>query len=234
MTGEQYVGLAGHFWGAFCWCLGAILFGAVAVLRDPVAAGFITLSSGIVVVQLYGLMALFSMKMSAIPAVSLIMALGIAVEFTAHLCSAFAFASGTRDERAQAALRHVFVPVLQGGMSSFLGFVMLAFSDFHFIVKYFFGLYSLVVCVGLLNGMLFLPVLLSLVGPAAQGESAQTVPHPAVDSDDAADARAGGGGGGGGGAVPVAFAVVPGGAEPPLASSAAVKVNVKHRELVET
>lgn len=45
---------------------------------------------------------------------------------------------------------------------------MLAFSEFDFVVKYFFCVLSALVVLGLLNGLVVLPVLLSLVGPAAE------------------------------------------------------------------
>ena len=59
----------------------------------------------------------------------------------------------------------MFVPVLQGGVSSFIGFLFLAFTDFQFIRKYFFGMYTAIVILGMFNGLCVLPVVLSLAGP---------------------------------------------------------------------
>lgn len=50
----------------------------------------------------------------------------------------------------------------------FLGIIMLAFSEFEFIVKYFFIVLSALILIGLINGLVLLPVLLSLIGPPCE------------------------------------------------------------------
>jgi len=50
-------------------------------------------------VELAGFMGLFGVKMNPISAVTLITAVGIGVEFTAHVVLAFLTSLGTRDER---------------------------------------------------------------------------------------------------------------------------------------
>lgn len=74
------------------------------------------------------------------------------------------------------ALKHMLHPVLHGAASTFLGILMLAFSDFDFIYKYFFLFLSALLLIGTFNGLALLPVLLSYVGPPAE-----VVPH---DGDD--------------------------------------------------
>jgi len=54
--------------------------------------------------------------------------------------------------------------VLNGGTSTFLAFVALAFSS-SYIFKTFFKIFFLVVVFGLYHGLVYLPVLLSLIGP---------------------------------------------------------------------
>ena len=54
-------------------------------------------------------------------------------------------------------------------MSEHVAILLLGFSTFEFVVKYFFLPFFLVVIIGLLNGLVFLPVLLSLIGPSALG-----------------------------------------------------------------
>ena len=60
---------------------------------------------------------------------------GIGVEFTVHMCVSFLTSLGTRDERIRRTLDHMFVPVTQGGLSTLLGIIMLAFNEFQFIVR---------------------------------------------------------------------------------------------------
>lgn len=45
---------------------------------------------------------------------------------------------------------------------------MLAFSEFEFVVKYFFIVMSALIIIGLINGLALLPVLLSLIGPPCE------------------------------------------------------------------
>lgn len=45
---------------------------------------------------------------------------------------------------------------------------MLAFSEFEFVVKYFFIVMSALIVIGLINGLILLPVLLSLIGPRCE------------------------------------------------------------------
>lgn len=79
----------------------------------------------------------------------------------------------------------VFVPVIHGALSTLLGILMLGFSEFEFVFKYFFVVMSalvilliliypynlliiLQIIIGLINGLALFPVLLSLVGPPCE------------------------------------------------------------------
>lgn len=119
-------------------------------------------------VELGGFMGLFGVKMNPISAVTLITAVGIGVEFTAHVVLAFLTSLGTREERMHACLEHMFIPVVHGVLSTLLGILMLAFSEFDFVFKYFFVVMSALILLGMFNGLAMLPVMLSLVGPPCE------------------------------------------------------------------
>lgn len=122
-------------------------------------------------VELAGFMGLFEVKLNPISAVTLITAVGIGVEFTAHVVLAYLTSLGTRDERTKSCLKHMFIPVVHGGLSTLLGIIMLAFSEFDFVVKYFFVVMSALIFIGLFNGLIMLPVMLSLIGPPCEVKS---------------------------------------------------------------
>ena len=65
----------------------------------------------------------------------------------------------------EVAMDHMFLPTIDGTISTFLGIVMLAFSDFQFVVKYSFLVYLLIVVLDAINGLIFLPALLAVCGP---------------------------------------------------------------------
>jgi predicted RND superfamily exporter protein len=113
-------------------------------------------------------MGIVGVKLNPISAVTLITAVGIGVEFTAHVVLAFLTSLGTRDDRMVACMEHMFVPVLHGCLSTLLGIIMLAFSEFEFIVIYFFVVMSALIIIGMINGLALFPVLLSLIGPSCE------------------------------------------------------------------
>merc|ERR1711997_1182649 len=90
------------------------------------------------------------------------------MEFSIHIIMSFVGSIGSRNQRVLLALQHMFAPVMHGAFSTFLGVVMLAFSQFDFIFRYFFLVLLALILLGLFNGLVFLPVLLVIVGPPAQ------------------------------------------------------------------
>lgn len=62
----------------------------------------------------------------------------------------------------------MFIPVIHGGVVTLLGILMLLFTPYQFIVVYFFGVLFALVALGMVNGLLFLPVIISLIGPTSE------------------------------------------------------------------
>lgn len=58
-----------------------------------------------------------------------------------------------------------FAPVVHGTLTSLLAVLMLSTSPFEFIVRHFFWLLLAVMIIGVVNGLFFFPILLSLIGP---------------------------------------------------------------------
>lgn len=116
--------------------------------------------------SLMGFMGLADIWLSAIPALTVIAAMGICVDLTALLTLFFCVSSGTRDERIKKALVTVFVPTVDSMLSTIFGCVALAGSDVSLYVKFFFWMYFSVAVLGCLNGLLLLPVLLAWLGPS--------------------------------------------------------------------
>ncbi|XP_027023016.2 protein patched homolog 1 isoform X1 [Tachysurus fulvidraco] len=162
---EQYVSLR-HWLLLFISVVLACTFLVCAVfLLNPWTSGIIVLVLSLMTVELFGMMGLIGIKLSAVPVVILIASVGIGVEFTVHVALAFLTAIGDRNKRAVLALEHMFAPVLDGAFSTLLGVLMLAGSEFDFIVKYFFAVLAILTVLGVLNGLVLLPVLLSYFGP---------------------------------------------------------------------
>ncbi|XP_040144497.1 protein patched homolog 2 isoform X3 [Ictidomys tridecemlineatus] len=162
---EQYLGLRRCFLLAVCILLVCTFLVCALLLLNPWTAGLIVLVLAMMTVELFGIMGFLGIKLSAIPVVILVASIGIGVEFTVHVALGFLTAQGSRNLRAARALEHTFAPVTDGAVSTLLGLLMLAGSNFDFIVRYFFVVLTVLTLLGLLHGLVLLPVLLSILGP---------------------------------------------------------------------
>ncbi|PIO66341.1 patched family protein [Teladorsagia circumcincta] len=130
--------------------IGIIAFAVFVVISillfNPWAALNILVILVVMTVELAGFMGWAGVKMNPVSAVTLITAVGIGVEFTAHVVLAYLTSLGTsskgtlielkclfasfRSERTSSAIDRVFVPVIHGALSTLLGILMLGFSEF--------------------------------------------------------------------------------------------------------
>ncbi|GLE02587.1 hypothetical protein PINS_up011428 [Pythium insidiosum] len=123
----------------------------------------VALACANVVIHVMGLMEPNDIMLNGLSMVNLIIAAGVSVEFCGHFVRMFAKASGTGDQRAKEALRKVLASVLFGiTITKVVGLSMLTLADSRIFQKYYFRMYMMLVICGLLNGMVLLPVLLSV------------------------------------------------------------------------
>jgi len=167
--------------------IGAIIiiiccFAVTSVFLMDIHSGIIMgLILAVNAVEVYGFMGHFNIDINFFPAIVYLAGIALGVEFTAPFVFYFlkATASANKDrstrswlskqnERMHKALEHRFTPIFNGAVTTFVGVVMLGFAPVRFIILYFFGVYMIIVVIGTLNGLLFLPVLLSVIGPHAQ------------------------------------------------------------------
>lgn len=181
---EQYIGLRHWFLLAISVVLACTFLVCAILLLNPWTAGIIVFILAMMTVELFGIMGLIGIKLSAIPVVILIASVGIGVEFTVHIALGFLTAIGNRNKRSAVALEHMFAPVVDGAISTLLGVLMLAGSEFDFIMRYFFAVLAILTVLGMLNGLVLLPVLLSMMGPPAEVtpvDNASRLPTPSPE-----------------------------------------------------
>ncbi|VDD89840.1 unnamed protein product [Enterobius vermicularis] len=165
---EQYMHLSSNLMRAIGVIALSVFCVISFILLNPWAAAIIVGILLLMTVELAGFLGVAGIKMNPVSAVTIITAVGIGVEFTAHVVLAFLTSLGTRNDRMGACIDRVFVPVIHGALSTLLGIVMLAFSEFEFVIKYFFVVMSVLIAIGVINGLALLPVLLSLIGPSCE------------------------------------------------------------------
>ncbi|KAG8595967.1 hypothetical protein GDO81_001690 [Engystomops pustulosus] len=181
---EQYIGLRHWLLLSISVVLACTFLVCALFLLNPWTAGIIVMVLALMTVELFGMMGLIGIKLSAVPVVILIASVGIGVEFTVHVALAFLTAIGDKNRRAVLALEHMFAPVLDGAVSTLLGVLMLAGSEFDFIVRYFFAVLAILTLLGVLNGLVLLPVLLSVFGPypeVSPANGGDRLPTPTLD-----------------------------------------------------
>ena len=125
-------------------------------------------------IDVAGFMYFWGVTIDTVSCVNLIIAIGLCVDYSAHIAHRFGEEiAGSRNKRAQAALINIGPAVLNGGISTFLAFVLLAGSRSH-VFSVFFKIFFLVVTFGLFQGLVVLPVLLSIFGPPSDYIQAET------------------------------------------------------------
>jgi hypothetical protein len=144
---------------------GLIFFITLLISSFDFIASCITCTSCVMIAtEVFGLSCLFMNFNIFVAAISL-MGMGLSVEFTAHFSMAFSLATGTLTERLGTAMGHTFLATIEGSCSTFVCLLPLAFAPTLFEVKYIFGIVSIVILLGMINGLIFLPGMLAVLNP---------------------------------------------------------------------
>ena len=138
----------------------------------------------------------FGLSFNSLLALNLSLSLGIAVDYTVHIANAYlsirapaALKDRPREQRefkARQAISEMGSSVFHGGVSTLLVISTIGFAKL-ITFQYFFRTWMTFVVVGMLNGLVLLPILLSMCGPLdppppAENDYSNTieVSHPAA------------------------------------------------------
>jgi len=130
-------------------------------------------------IDMLGMIQFAGLKMNVVTFLSLVVSIGLLVDFVMHvLLRYYESKFTTRNEKAKDTLRTMGSSILVGGTSTFLGLVPLAWST-SLVLRNTYICFLAMVLLGVLHGLVLLPVILSMIGPAG------AIVHD-VDDDDLA------------------------------------------------
>lgn len=135
------------------------------LIGSPTTCLLISFSIISTIICILGVMFYWDLVIDHVAVINLILAVGLAVDYSAHIGHTFMLKKGSKDERAIEAIGSIGAAVLNGALSTFLAVVLLSASE-SYVFRVLFKQFFATVVLGVGHGLILLPVLLSIVGPA--------------------------------------------------------------------
>ncbi|GLI67802.1 hypothetical protein VaNZ11_012090 [Volvox africanus] len=142
----------------------AVFLVTMILLADVVASLIVGTMVVLSDVGVFGFMHYANLQFNSVTCIVLVLAVGIAVDYSAHVMRAFLVSTGTRQERAHKALIEIGGAVWNGAMTTFLAVLPMAAAE-HYIFTTIFKMFAVLILLSIWHGIVLLPVLMSWIGP---------------------------------------------------------------------
>ncbi|XP_045128749.1 protein patched homolog 2-like [Portunus trituberculatus] len=150
--------------------MAAVFVMTLLLLASFISSIYVLLCVVLTLVDVMALMTWWGLTIDTVSCINLVLCIGLCVDYSVHIALHFLQIKGSRDERVRVTVKEMGPPVLNGAFSTFLTFILLAGSESH-VFESFFKIFFGVFMFGVFHGLVFLPVLLSLIGPAPYNTS---------------------------------------------------------------
>jgi predicted RND superfamily exporter protein len=157
----------------------AVLLVTVLLIAHVLTAGLVFACVLLTIVDILGLMYVWGLYIDTVAVINLVLAVGLSVDYSAHVAHCFMTKTGSRKERVAKAMEDIGVPVINGAISTFLAVVVLGASA-SYVFRVLFRQFFATCLFGVLHGMCLLPVLLSFIGPAAYADDDAAAVSPSA------------------------------------------------------
>lgn len=142
--------------------VGVFIVNLVVLASLPTAFIVVTMIA-LTDVFVFGYMWYVDQYFNPVTAINLVLAVGLAVDYSAHIAHSFLVVNGDRTTRARLALEHIGGEVLSGALTTWLGIAFMGLAE-HYFFRSFFKMFFAIIVAGAWHGLVLLPVVLSLVG----------------------------------------------------------------------
>ena len=163
------------------------------LLSDLIACIQVLMCVVLTMVNTAGMMHFWGLTIETVSCTNLIICIGLCVDSAAHITHEFLSTPGSKEERSKLALKNIGPAVLNGGLSTFFSFILCANSNSHVFMTFFkvrlqfflnvhhlnpaflLQIFFLVIVFAMYHGFVFLPVMLSFIGPKYRKLATETV-----------------------------------------------------------
>eukprot|EP01062_Namystynia_karyoxenos_P053405 TRINITY_DN4323_c0_g1_i1.p1 TRINITY_DN4323_c0_g1~~TRINITY_DN4323_c0_g1_i1.p1 ORF type:complete len:947 (+),score=373.46 TRINITY_DN4323_c0_g1_i1:83-2923(+) len=136
------------------------------LLADIFAACIVLIAIVMIDIDLLGFSHWAGYSYNSVTCIQAVLAVGLSVDYTAHIVRAYLSHAGTYKDRARFSLGELGAAVTNGGFSTFLAVLPLAAAN-SYVFEVFFVMFSFIIAFGLFHGVLLVPALLAIAGPKA-------------------------------------------------------------------
>ncbi len=166
----------------------AVGFIVTLTVANVITSLLITINVAFCIIEILGFMYALGIVIDSVSVINIVLAVGLSVDYSAHVGHCFMVKGGSdKNNRVVEALADIGAAVMSGALSTFLAVAVLLFSSsyvFEILSKQF----AITVGLGVIHGLILLPVALSLIGPRPFA-SAEAPPEAASSEEEKISTR---------------------------------------------